>query len=153
MIDRNQFMRKIRPFIGTDVIKVITGLRRCGKSIFLEQIKNEIKKLHGNDSTIVSFNLEDDENERFLKKGVLYNHVNRILKENPKKKVYVFLDEIHDVEGWERCVNSLRLRKNADLYITGSNSKLLSGELATYLTELRRADIRIVQIRQVIICA
>lgn len=134
MIDRNQFMRKIRPFIGTDVIKVITGLRRCGKSIFLEQIKNEIKKLHGNDSTIVSFNLEDDENERFLKKGVLYNHVNRILKENPKKKVYVFLDEIHDVEGWERCVNSLRLRKNADLYITGSNSKLLSGELATYLT-------------------
>lgn len=134
MIDRNQFMRKIRPFIGTDVIKVITGLRRCGKSVFLEQIKNEIKKLHGNDSTIVSFNLEDDENERFLKKGVLYNHVNRILKENPKKKVYVFLDEIHDVEGWERCVNSLRLRKNADLYITGSNSKLLSGELATYLT-------------------
>ena len=134
MIDRNQFMRKIRPFIGTDVIKVITGLRRCGKSIFLEQIKNEIKKLHGDDSTIVSFNLEDDENEKFLKKGVLYDHVNRILKENPKKKVYIFLDEIHDVEGWERCVNSLRLRKNADLYITGSNSKLLSGELATYLT-------------------
>ena len=134
MIDRNQFMRKIRPFIGTDVIKGITGLRRCGKSIFLEQIKKEITKLHGDDSTIVSFNLEDDENEKFLKKGVLYNHVNRILKENPKKKVYVFLDEIHDVEGWERCVNSLRLRKNADLYITGSNSKLLSGELATYLT-------------------
>lgn len=134
MIDRNQFMRKIRPFIGTDVIKVITGLRRCGKSIFLEQIKTEIKKLHGDDSTIVSFNLEDDENEKFLKKGVLYDHVNRILKKNPKKKVYIFLDEIHDVEGWERCVNSLRLRKNADLYITGSNSKLLSGELATYLT-------------------
>ena len=134
MIDRKQFMRKVRPFIGTDVIKVITGLRRCGKSIFLEQIKNEIKKLQGDEAAIVSFNLEDDENEKFLKKGVLYDHVNRILEANPKKKVYVFLDEIHDVEGWERCVNSLRLRKNADLYITGSNSKLLSGELATYLT-------------------
>ena len=134
MIDRKQFMRKIRPFIGTDVIKVITGLRRCGKSIFLEQIKGEIIRLHGNDAMIVSINLEDDENEKFLQKGVLYDHVNRILKKHPKKKVYIFLDEIHDVEGWERCVNSLRLRNNADLYITGSNSKLLSGELATYLT-------------------
>lgn len=134
MIDRIHFMQKVRPFIGTDVIKVITGMRRCGKSVFLLQIQNEIRKMHGNDAIFASISLEDDENDRFLKKGVLYNHVNRLLKANPKKMVYVFLDEIHDVEEWERCVNSLRMRKNADLYITGSNSKLLSGELATYLT-------------------
>ena len=134
MIDRIHFMQKIRPFIGTDVIKVITGMRRCGKSVFLTQIQNEIRRTHVKDATFISISLEDDENSRFLKKGVLYDHVNRLLKANPKKMVYVFLDEIHDVEEWERCVNSLRMRKNADIYITGSNSKLLSGELATYLT-------------------
>ena len=134
MIDRINFMQKVRPFIGTDVIKVITGMRRCGKSVFLLQIQDEIKRLHGNDAIFISISLEDDENHRFLKKGVLYDHVNQLLKANPKKMVYVFLDEIHDVEEWERCVNSLRMRKNADIYITGSNSKLLSGELATYLT-------------------
>ena len=127
MIDRIHFMQKVRPFIGTDVIKVITGMRRCGKSVFLLQIQNEIRKIRGNDAIFVSISLEDDENDRFLKKGVLYDHVNRLLKANPKKMVYVFLDEIHDVEEWERCVNSLRMRKNADIYITGSNSKLLSG--------------------------
>ena len=134
MIDRIHFMQKVRPFIGTDVIKVITGMRRCGKSVFLSQIQSEIKRMRGKDAIFVSISLEDDENGRFLKKGVLYDHVNRLLKANPKKTVYVFLDEIHDVEEWERCVNSLRMRKNADIYITGSNSKLLSGELATYLT-------------------
>ena len=134
MIDRIHFMQKVRPFIGTDVIKVITGMRRCGKSVFLSQIQSEIRRMNVKNATFISISLEDDENNRFLKKGVLYDHVNRLLKANPKKMVYVFLDEIHDVEEWERCVNSLRMRKNADIYITGSNSKLLSGELATYLT-------------------
>ena len=98
MIDRIHFMQKVRPFIGTDVIKVITGMRRCGKSVFLSQIQNEIRRMHVKDATFVSISLEDDENSRFLKKGVLYDHVNRLLKANPGKMVYVFLDEIHQLE-------------------------------------------------------
>lgn len=134
MIDRLMILEKVRPFIGTDVIKVITGLRRSGKSVFLEQIISEIRRIKGESAEILSISLEDEENARFLKKGVLHEFIADKLKANSGKKVYVFLDEIHDVEDWETSVNSLRMRKNADIYITGSNSKLLSGELATYLT-------------------
>lgn len=133
MIKRDLYMKKIRPFIGTDVIKVITGMRRSGKSVFLELVQEELR-LKNPDTRIFSINLDDDENKEFFKKGVLYNHLNKILEEANNEMVYIFLDEIHDVEEWETAINSLRMRKNADIYITGSNSKLLSGELATYLT-------------------
>ena len=134
MIDRISALEKVRPFIGTDVIKVITGIRRCGKSVFLEQIQNEIRRTKGADAQIVYISFEDEENGRFLAKGALHEHINTQLKSEPDRMHYIFLDEINDVEEWEKSVNSLRMRKNADIYITGSNSKLLSGELATYLT-------------------
>ena len=133
MVSRDLYLKKIRPFIGTDVVKVITGMRRSGKSVMLELIQAELR-LREPDARIFSINLDDDENKRFLEKGVLYNHVNNLLKEAGSTRVYLFFDEIHDVEEWETAINSLRMRKNADIYITGSNSKLLSGELATYLT-------------------
>jgi len=133
MIIRKTYLEMISPFIGTDVIKVITGMRRSGKSVLLEQIQ-DLLKARNPKARIVSVNLEDDDNARYREKGVLYEYLNSILKEAGTEMVYLFLDEIHDVDGWETAVNSLRLRKNADLYITGSNSKLLSGELATYLT-------------------
>ena len=133
MVNRELYLKKVRPFIGTDVIKVITGMRRSGKSVLLEQIQAELRKRNP-DVRIFSVNLDDDENKRFLAKGVLYEHVNGLLQDAGDEMVYLFFDEIHDVEEWETAVNSLRMRKNADIYITGSNSKLLSGELATYLT-------------------
>jgi len=133
MIKRELYLKKVRPFIGTDVIKVITGMRRSGKSVLLELIQAELRERNPL-ARIFSVNLDDDENKRFLAKGVLYEHVNRLLKEAGEERVYLFFDEIHDVEEWETAVNSLRMRKNADIYITGSNSKLLSGELATFLT-------------------
>lgn len=133
MVQRSLYLKKMMPFVDTDVIKVITGIRRCGKSVLLEQIQQEILRQKPS-ARIVSINLEDDENKRFLEKGVLYSYLNQILEEAKQERVYMFLDEIHDVEDWETAVNSLRLRKNADIYITGSNSKLLSGELATHLT-------------------
>ncbi|MBQ3446389.1 MAG: ATP-binding protein [Synergistaceae bacterium] len=133
MIRRELYLKKIRPFIGTDVIKVITGMRRSGKSVLLELIQAELRERNPA-VRIFSVHLDDDENKRFLTKGVLYDHVNGLLKEAGDEMVYLFFDEIHDVEEWETAVNSLRMRKNADIYITGSNSKLLSGELATYLT-------------------
>jgi predicted AAA+ superfamily ATPase len=133
MVKRQIFLDKIRPFIGTDVVKVITGLRRSGKSVFLEQVRDELLAVNPK-ARFFSINLDDDENKRYLAEGVLYEHVNNLLNEAGGETVHVFLDEIHDVESWEKAVNSLRMRKNADIYITGSNSKLLSGELATYLT-------------------
>ena len=133
MVSREIYLKKVRPFIGTDVIKVITGMRRSGKSVLLELIQAELRERHP-DARIFSVNLDDDENKKFLEKGVLYEHASGLLREAGDEMVYLFFDEIHDVEEWETAVNSLRMRKNADIYITGSNSKLLSGELATYLT-------------------
>ena len=140
MIPRKAYIEKVRPFIGTDVVKVVTGMRRCGKSVFLEQIQEELRKRNPN-ARIVSLCLDDEKNRRFLPQGALYEHLNAILEEAKDETVHLFLDEVHDVEGWETTVNSLRMRKNADVYVTGSNSKLLSGELATYLTG-RHVEIR-----------
>ena len=133
MIKRDRFLKRLRPFMGTDVIKVVTGMRRSGKSVFLDLVQEELRALNPN-AKIFAIRLDDEENKRFLEKGVLYEHVNNILKESQGKMVHIFLDEIHDVEGWETAVNSLRMRDNADIYITGSNSKMLSGELASYIT-------------------
>ena len=133
MVKREIVLKKVRPFIGTDVIKVITGMRRSGKSVLLELIQAELRERNP-EARICAVNLEDDANKRFLEKGVLYEHALAQLKAAKGETVHFFFDEIHDVAEWERAVNSLRLHKNADIYITGSNSRLLSGELATYLT-------------------
>ena len=134
MFIRRQYIEKIRPFVGLDVIKVITGMRRSGKSVLLQQIRDEIINKIDPRGIVFYLNLEEEENARFLSKGVLHAHVLKILRRAGKRRVYIFLDEIHDVEDWETSVNSLRAKKNADVYITGSNSKLLSGELASCLT-------------------
>jgi len=133
MILRKHYLDQIRPFYGTDVIKVITGMRRSGKSVILEQVRDEIRAADPN-VEIFYLDLEERRNARYLAKDVLFDELTKILDAAGEKKVAVFLDEIHDVEEWELQVNSLRKRENADIYITGSNSKLLSGELATYLT-------------------
>jgi predicted AAA+ superfamily ATPase len=80
-------------------------------------------------------NLEESENARFISPGVLHSYVSEIAKINEPAKTYVFLDEISEVEEWEKTVNSLRAKENIDVYVTGSNSKLLSGELATQWTK------------------
>lgn len=134
MVIRTHYLKQIIPFIGTDVIKVITGIRRCGKSVILEQIRDWILRESGKNAVICYYDLEDKRNERYLQKDVLFNELTAILDKAKDKTVYVFLDEVHDVPEWELTVNSLRKRKNADIYVTGSNSKMLSGELATYIT-------------------
>ena len=134
MLIRNSYLEKVRPFVGLDVVKVITGMRRSGKSVLMEQIRDEIIRKDNPRTTVFYLNLEEEENARFLKKGVLHEHVLKIVRKAKGGRVAVFLDEIHEVEDWEISVNSLRAKKNVDVYVTGSNSKLLSGELATYLT-------------------
>lgn len=142
MLVRSRYIEKIRPFVGLDVVKVITGIRRSGKSVLLQQIQDEIAQNVDLAGVFVRINLEEEENSRFLSKGVVHAHVLNIAKKSRDRKVYVFLDEVHDMEDWEITVNSLRAKKNVDVYITGSNSKLLSGELASCLTG-RYVDIQV----------
>ena len=119
MLVRSRYIEKFRPFVGLDVVKVITGIRRSGKSVLLQQIQDEIAERIDPNGVFVRINLEEEENARFLSKGVVHAHVIKILKKSKGRKVYVFLDEVHDMEDWEITVNSLRAKKNVDVYITG----------------------------------
>ena len=128
MVVREAYLSKIRPFIGKEVIKVLTGIRRGGKSVLLEQIRDEI----GSPNTVF-LNFEDLGNQHLCEYNAFHDYVCDKIGDS-KEKFYLFFDEIQEVEGWEKAINSLRVRYNADIYVTGSNSRLLSGELATYIT-------------------
>lgn len=132
MIKRELYMKRIRPFIGTDLVKVMTGIRRCGKSVMLDLIKEELKELGISAAQFITFNFEDLRNANFCTASSLHDEVIRRASEI-SGKVYLFFDEIQEVTDWEKCINSLRIEMDCDIYITGSNARLLSGELATVL--------------------
>lgn len=132
MIKREIYMQRIRPFMNTDLIKVFTGIRRAGKSVMLELVKNELKEAGINEENFLCVNFEQFSNSQYLDVQSLYKKIVDFQK-NAKGKIYLFFDEIQEVDGWEKCVNSCRIDFDCDIYITGSNAKLLSGELATYL--------------------
>ena len=125
-------MQRIRPFMNTDLIKVFTGIRRAGKSVMLELVKNELKESGISEENFLCINFEQFSNSQYLDVQSLYKKIVDFQK-NTKGKIYLFFDEIQEVEGWEKCINSCRIDFDCDIYITGSNAKLLSGELATYL--------------------
>ena len=132
MIKRELYMRRIRPFIGSELVKVLTGIRRCGKSVMLELIQEELVERGIDRTRFVSLNFESLSNARFRQAQTLYDEVIRRC-DSIDGTAYLFFDEIQEVDGWEQCINSLRVDIDCDIYITGSNAKLLSGELATYL--------------------
>lgn len=125
-------MQRIRPFMNTDLIKVFTGIRRAGKSVMLELVKNELKESGISEENFLCINFEQFSNSQFLDVESLYKKIVDFQK-NTKGKIYLFFDEIQEVDGWEKCINSCRIDFDCDIYITGSNAKLLSGELTTYL--------------------
>lgn len=125
-------MRRIRPFIGTELVKVLTGIRRCGKSVMMGLIQEELLSSGVDSSQIISINFENMSNAPFCTAAALHDEIVRRTA-GIKGKVYLFFDEIQEVEAWEKCINSFRVELDCDIYITGSNAKLLSGELATYL--------------------
>ena len=127
MVVREAYLSKIRPFIGKDIIKVLTGIRRGGKSVLLEQVRDEI----GSPRTVF-LNFEDLGNIHLCEYHALHDYVCGKIGDS-KETFYLFFDEIQEVRGWERAINSLRVKFDVDIYITGSNSRLLSGELATYI--------------------
>ena len=118
--------------MNTDLIKVFTGIRRAGKSVMLELVKNELKESGISEENFLCINFEQFSNSQFLDVESLYKKITDFQK-NTKGKIYLFFDEIQEVDGWEKCINSCRIDFDCDIYITGSNAKLLSGELATYL--------------------
>lgn len=132
MIKRELYMKRIRPFIGSDLVKVMTGIRRCGKSVMLELIKDELKASGVDSSQFISINFEDMRYTYLQTAQALHDEITK-LASSIDGKVYLFFDEIQEVTDWEKCINSLRITLDCDVYITGSNAKLLSGELATYL--------------------
>lgn len=125
-------MSRIRPFIGSDLIKVMTGIRRCGKSVMLELIKQELIESGVDPAQLISINFEDMNYSHLQTAQALHDEITRRVAE-VEGKAYLFFDEIQEVTDWEKCVNSFRVSLDCDIYITGSNAKLLSGELATYL--------------------
>jgi len=132
MIKRVLYLEQIKPFMHTDLIKVLVGVRRSGKSTLLKQIIDELKTTHIQDNQIIYLNFEDYEIREYKDESLLYDYlISRLDKDS---KTYIFLDEVQEVNHFEKVVNSLHATKNVDIYITGSNSKMLSGEYATLLT-------------------
>lgn len=132
MITRETYLNKLRPLKDQNLIKVITGVRRCGKSTLLEAFKNELLSSGILSENIVFLNFEERENLHLTSWETLYDEI--IKKINTDKKYYIFLDEVQLINDFEKLINSLFTKKNIDLYVTGSNAYLLSGELATLLT-------------------
>lgn len=132
MIKRETYMNRIRPFIGNDLVKVLTGIRRSGKSVMLELIQDELANQGLSRQQMISLNFENMSNAHLCTAEALHDEImGRVSR--MEGKVYLFFDEIQEVAAWERCINSFRVEMDCDIYITGSNAKLLSGELATYL--------------------
>lgn len=133
MILRQAYLDKIIPLIDKNLIKVLTGVRRCGKTVLLSQIQDYLLKSRSIPaSNIISISLESKKNKKYRDGDALYDYLISTC-ESLDGKVYIFLDEIQAVSKWEEVVSSLLVDTNCDIYITGSNSKLLSGELATLI--------------------
>lgn len=131
MIDRKEYLDELKRFKDKDLIKVITGIRRCGKSTLFDLYIDYLKNNGVNEEQIIKINLENPE-YNFEDYMSLYNYVNSKIIDNEKS--YVFLDEVQNVSNFQKAVDGLYIKKNVDLYITGSNAYLLSGELATLLS-------------------
>lgn len=132
MVKRTQYLEKLRKMQGSQIIKVITGVRRCGKSTLLAQFQEELLANGVDSEQIVSLNFEDIANKPLLDYEALYDHL--LARLHPNRMTYVFLDEIQTVPQFQRAVDSLYIKPNVDVYLTGSNAILLSGELATLLS-------------------
>ena len=132
MVQRKEYLDQLINWKDEQVIKVVTGIRRCGKSTLLLQFQQWLKESGVTDEQIISVNFEELEYEDLLEYKNLYQYLKERLVSG--KTTYIFLDEIQKVSSFEKVVDSLYVKRNVDLYITGSNAYMLSGDLATLLT-------------------
>jgi len=133
MYKRNLYLNRITPFIDKPVIKIITGMRRVGKSCFLKLVINHLEKNNATKHQIVYINKESLEYDFIRNHRDLYEYTKKEFNTANEKK-YLFIDEIQEIETWERAVNSIFSEGKVDIFITGSNARLLSSELATLLS-------------------
>lgn len=132
MIERPLYLDKIMPFVDTPFVKILTGVRRCGKSTILKIIIKKIKEERNvDDGQILNYFFNSMEYEDMTTKELYLELKSKIIQ---SKKTYLFLDEIQEIEGWEKVVNTLASDFDVDIYITGSNSRMMSSEISTYLT-------------------
>ena len=132
MIERPLYLDKIMPFVDTPFVKILTGVRRCGKSTILKIIIKKIKEEKNvDDEKILNYCFNSMEYEDMTTKELYLELKSKIIQ---SKKTYLFLDEIQEIEGWEKVVNTLASDFDVDIYITGSNSRMMSSEISTYLT-------------------
>ena len=132
MIKREAYMTQIRPFMDQDIVKVLTGIRRCGKSVMLQLIREELLARGIRKEQIELINFESRAAAYVQDVDASYAHIKQLADTGPGK-LYLLLDEIQELDGWETMINSCMIDFDVDIYITGSNAKMLSGELATYL--------------------
>ena len=132
MILRPMYMNRLKPFVNTPFVKILTGVRRCGKSTILLMLIEELKKQGVPENQIIHFNFDSMKYDNIKDRKLLYKVISEKIKPNVKN--YIFLDEVQEIENWERTVNSIMTDFDADIYVTGSNSKMLSSEISTYLT-------------------
>ncbi len=132
MIERTNYIEKLLGWKDEQVIKVVTGIRRCGKSTLLRQYQDALRQRGVSEEQIISINFEELENEPLLDYHALYDHIKARLCGG--RMTYIFLDEIQKVSFYEKAVDSLYVKENTDIYLTGSNAYMLSGDLATLLT-------------------
>ena len=132
MIIRPDYIEAIKPLIDVPLVKILSGVRRCGKSTILAMMAEELKKRGINGENIIERRYNEmDIDEGFTAKD-MYNNLKTAIQ--GKGRCYLFLDELQEVDGWEKVVNSLLEGCDVDIYVTGSNSKLMSSEISTYLT-------------------
>ena len=146
LVERKEYLDRLNQWRDEQVIKVITGIRRCGKSTLLLQYQEWLKASGVSEDQIVSVNFEELEYEELQDCRKLYSYLKNRLCE--RKKTYIFLDEIQKVPSFEKIVDSLYVKPDVDIYIAGSNAYMLSGDLATLLTG-RYVEIKMLPLQRI----
>lgn len=132
MINRPNYIQAITPYIDTPLVKILAGVRRCGKSTILALMANELKKRGVKEENIITRKYNEMEIDDGFTAKDMYSELKAAIA--GKGRCYLFLDELQEIDGWEKAVNSLLEGEDVDIYVTGSNSKLMSSEISTYLT-------------------
>lgn len=132
MIARPDYIEKLKPFIDVKLVKVLAGIRRCGKSTILEMLRNELIARGVEASHIINRKYTDEDYDKAFTSKQMFEELESLIVDG--HRYYFLLDELQEIEGWERAVTDLLENRNTDIYVTGSNSKLMSSEISTYLT-------------------
>lgn len=131
-IERPQYLQELGKYRDTPLVKILAGIRRCGKSTILEMLKEELLESGISTDHIISLRYTSEALEENMSSKEMYLGIKMQIKDN--ERYYLLLDEVQEVSGWEKAINSLLEEENTDIYVTGSNSKLMSGEISSYLT-------------------